>query len=174
MAGDNVTLTSGADTYDGTADGDTVDGASGADTLNGLGGADCLIGSDDADSLLVSVREILRRQAAIHRFYQLHVDSLQALRDHMRADNRTGAWVQQAVRVKERVEKDFRDYRLAVATYATQLGSFPAAQKKVAARVDPAPLVDEGLIKKAREQVLENAARANAEMEKMRALLAPK
>jgi hypothetical protein len=44
----------------------------------------------------------------------------------------------------------------------------------VGAHVDPAPLLDEGLIRKAREQALENAARANAEMEKMRAMLAPK
>jgi hypothetical protein len=142
--------------------------------FNQLGASRDRVLADDADNLLVGLREILRRQAASHRLYQLHVDSLQALHDHMRADNRTGAWVQQAVRAKERAEKDFRDYRLAVAAFATQLGALPAAQKKVGAHVDPAPLLDEGLIRKAREQALENAARANAEMEKMRAMLAPK
>jgi hypothetical protein len=130
--------------------------------------------SDDADSLLVTIREILRRQASIHRLYLLHTESLQTLRDHMRADNRTGAWVRQAVRTKERAEKDFRDYRLVVASYATVLGSFPVAQKRVASHVGPAPLVEEALIGKARERALETAMQAEVEMEKVRRLVGPK
>jgi hypothetical protein len=130
--------------------------------------------SDDADSHLVTVREIFRKQAASHRFYQLHTDSLQALRDHMRSDDHTGAWVKQAVRAKERAEKDFRDYRLAVAAYATLLGSLPISQKKIERYVEPAALMDEVTLGKARERALETAKQAAVEMEKVRQLAAPK
>src|SRR5688572_20111452 len=49
--------------------------------------------TDDADSYLVTAREIFRRQARMHHSYQLYADSLRALNEHMRSDNRTGAWV---------------------------------------------------------------------------------
>lgn len=126
--------------------------------------------TDGADSYLFTAREIIARQAASHRFFLLHTESLQALRGHMRADNRTGAWVQQAVRAKERAEKDFRDYRLTAAAYDTLLGSFPATQKRIAAYVEPSVLIEEALLAKAREQALERSRRAAAEMEKARKL----
>ena len=130
--------------------------------------------ADDADGLLLSTREILRRRATSHRFYLLHDDSLAGLMDHMRADNRTATWVKQAVRAKERAERDFRDYQLAVAAYATLLASFPTTQKKLASRVDPAALIDEGLIARARERALESARKSGEEMEAARKLLAPR
>ncbi|HEX9687378.1 MAG TPA: hypothetical protein VGA25_16170, partial [Burkholderiales bacterium] len=65
---------------------------------------------DALDDTLLTSREILARQAAAYRFRRQFLASSQALRDHMRADNRTGAWVREAVQAKDRVEKDYRDY----------------------------------------------------------------
>lgn len=130
--------------------------------------------ADSADSHLVTLREIFRKRAAANRLYVLHAESLAALSDHMRADNRTGAWVQQAVKSKERAEKDFRDYRLAVATYATLLGSLPASQKRIAPFVGADALVEDALLVKARERAIQTGEQAAAEMEKIRALAAPK
>ncbi len=130
--------------------------------------------ADDADGYLVTVREIIRRRAAINRLYVLHTESLAALRDHMRADNRTSAWVQQAVRAKERAEKDFRDYRVMVDAYRTLVETLPPSQKKIAAHIKTAALAEETLLASARERELEGAKRAEAEMEKVRRLAAPK
>lgn len=130
--------------------------------------------TDNADSHLVTLREIFRRYAASNRLHVMHGESLAALRDHMRADNRTGAWVQQAVKAKERAEKDFRDYRLAIATYATLLGSLPASQQRVAPYVGADALVDEALLAGARERAIQAGEQAAAEMEKVRQLAAPK
>jgi hypothetical protein len=130
--------------------------------------------SDDAENYLITVREIIGKRATANRLYVLHTESLEALQEHMRTDNRTGAWVRQAVLAKERAEKDFRDYRLAVATYGTLLGTLASTQKKVAPFVSSAALVDEALLAKARERAIETAKQAAAEMEKVRQLAAPK
>lgn len=130
--------------------------------------------SDDAENYLITVREIIGKRATANRLYVLHTESLEALQEHMRTDNRTGAWVRQAVLAKERAEKDFRDYRLAVATYGTLLGTLASTQKKIAPFVSSAALVDEALLAKARERAIETAKQAAAEMEKVRQLAAPK
>ncbi len=129
---------------------------------------------DNADSYLLTLREIFRKRSAANRLFVLHTESLAALRDHMRADNRTGAWVQQAVRAKERAEKDYRDYRLAVATYGTLLGTLPAVQKRIAPYVGADALVEDALLVKARERAIQTAEEAAAEMNKVRQLAAPK
>jgi hypothetical protein len=129
---------------------------------------------DSADAHLVTLREIFRKRAAANRLHVLHTESLAALQDHMRADNRTGGWVQQAVRAKERAERDFRDYRLAVATYGTLLGALPDSQKRIAPYVGADALVEDALIVKARERAIETARQATEEMDRVRKLAAPK
>ncbi len=130
--------------------------------------------ADDAENYLITLREIISKRSAANRLYVLHTESLGALQDHMRADNHTGAWVKQAVLAKERAEKDFRDYRLMVATYGTLLGTLTSTQKKIAPYVDSAALIDEALLAKARERAIETAKLAAVEMEKVRQLAAPK
>lgn len=130
--------------------------------------------TDAADSYLVTAREILRTQARMYRAYQRHSESLDALRDHMRVDDRRGAWVSAAVRAKDRAERDFRDYRLANATYATLLGSLPAAQKKIEHATAREALAAPDQIERARERALALANEAAAEMDKARKLVGPK
>jgi hypothetical protein len=130
--------------------------------------------TDNADGYLVSAREILRAQARMYRAYQRHAQSLDSLRDHMRVDDRRGAWVKMAVRAKERAERDFRDYRLANASYATLLGSFPTTQKKVETAIGSEGLATQDQIDRARAQALAIANEAAEEMEKVRQLVGPK
>src|SRR5688572_24147238 len=130
--------------------------------------------ADIVDGHLVTAREILRKGGSIHRLYALHTESLGALQDHMRSDNRSGAWVKQAVSAKERAEKDFRDYRIAVDTYNQLLDALPASQKRIASFAGADALVDNALIAKARSHALASAEQAAAEMEKVRRLAGPK
>jgi hypothetical protein len=86
---------------------------------------------DALDDFVLTGREILVRQAASFRFRQQFLASSQALRDHMRADNRTGGWVREAVKRKDRVEKDYRDYAGAAETLDKLLESFPASDSRL-------------------------------------------
>jgi hypothetical protein len=129
--------------------------------------------TDAADSYLVTVREILRTQARMYRAYQMHTESLDSLRDHMRVDDRRGAWVTGAVRAKDRAERDFRDYRLASSSYATLLGSLPTEQKKIESAAREA-LAPPDQISQARERAIALGKEAAAEMEKARKLVGPK
>ncbi len=127
--------------------------------------------ADAADDYLVTGREILRRQAAIHRYRQLLSESLQGLRDRLGADSRTGSWVRDAVRDKDRVEKDYRDYRLAAGAFGTLLESLPAAQAKIARRIGVAVPIEESLIREARNRAADDLKQATGEVEKIRKLV---
>lgn len=124
--------------------------------------------AEAADDYLLTSREVLKRLVNVQRYRQLLSESLPALIEHMRADNRTGAWVQQAVKARERANKDHRDLSLATGVLDQLLESFPASQKKIAPFVDPAVMIDDGVVAAARARALEAAKQATAEIEKTR------
>jgi len=123
---------------------------------------------DALDDYLLTSREILGRQAASYRFRGQLLASTQALRDHMRADNHTGAWVREAVQAKERVEKDYRDYAGAAEALDELLKSFPASQAKLASHSRTAPLIDDKLVAEARKRSNAALKQATDEVEKIR------
>jgi hypothetical protein len=128
---------------------------------------------DAAEEYMLTVRQILRNQAASHR-YRIQVSaSERALRDHMRtANRRSGTWIQQALRAKDRMEKDYFDYRLSVDAFGRLLESYPAARKKLALLVGAGLLVDEAVAAGARKRVLANARRTADDVERARQLAA--
>lgn len=127
--------------------------------------------TDGADSYLVTVREVFRRQARMNNSQQLYADSLRALNEHMRSDNRTGAWVSQAVIAKERAERDFRDYRSAATAYVVLLEGLPAEEKKVERALGKEELAPPAQLTRARANVLAGVKQAEAEIEKARRLV---
>ncbi len=128
---------------------------------------------DAAEEYMLTVRQILRNQAASHR-YRIQVSaSDRALRDHMRsAKRRSGSWIQEALRAKERLEKDYFDYRLSADALGRLLESYPDARKKLALHVRGALLADEGTATAARRRALESARRLADEVERARQLAA--
>lgn len=110
--------------------------------------------------------EILRRIAAAngHRM-QLEV-SLQALREHMKADNRSGPWVGEAIRRKERMDRDFRDYRRAAEALAQLLGDYAASRQRMAGFVDAALLPPDAEAERARSRTLATLKATAEEVEK--------
>ena len=138
--------------------------------LKGMNSARQQALADAADDYLLTSREILKRLVNVQRYRQLLSESLPALIQHMRADNRTGAWVQEAVKARERVNKDHRDLSLAAGALDQLLQSFPASQKKIAPFVDPAVIIEDGVVAAARARALEAAKQATAEIEKTRQL----
>lgn len=123
--------------------------------------------ADAADDYLLTSREILLRRASSQRNQVKLAESLQALRSHMRADDRTGSWVTQAVRAKERVEEDYRDYRMTTDALGKLLESFPSSQAQIAPHVEASLLIDDALVRRARERMQETSDRTAAEIEKV-------
>lgn len=127
--------------------------------------------ADAAEEYMLTVRQILRNQAASHRYRVQMVASDKALRDHMRTSaRRTTAWMQEALRGKDRMEKDYLDYRLSVEAYERLLESLPETSKKLALHVGAGPLADPAAVADARRRALENLKRAAGEVERARQL----
>jgi hypothetical protein len=119
------------------------------------------------------VRQILRNQAASHRYRIQVLSSERTLRDHMRtANRRSGTWIQEALRAKDRMEKEYFDYRLSVDTFGRLLESYPATRSKLALQVGAGLLVDEAVAANARKRALATSRRVADDVERARQLAA--
>ncbi len=124
-----------------------------------------------AEEYLLTARQILRNQAASHRYASQVAASDRVLKDHMRSSNRrSGAWIQEAVRAKERLEKDYIDYRLSAEALNRLLDSYPQTRKRLAEHVGSTALTDETAARNARRRAAENFKRIAAEVERTRQL----
>ncbi|MGQ0749867.1 MAG: hypothetical protein ACT4PS_04965 [Betaproteobacteria bacterium] len=119
-----------------------------------------------ADEYLLTAREILRRRAAEYRHRGQVATSIGTLRAHMRADNRTGAWISQAVRHKTRLEADFRRYRITTAALADLLQQYAGSRARIAAHVDPPGLWDEQTASAAGTRILDALGTISGEVER--------
>ena len=129
--------------------------------LSGIGNL-----ADAAEDYILTSREILLRRASSQRYRVRVADDLQRLRSHMRADNRSGMWITEAVRAKERVEEDYRDYRVASTALGTLLQSFPVAQAKIAPHVEVALLIDDHIVNEAHQRVTVAALETRRELDR--------
>ncbi len=116
--------------------------------------------ADAADDYLVTAREILRRQADFNRARERAETGLAALTAHIQADRGANDWTQEAVRLKQALDKDVRDYRVAVESYASLLPTLAVSQAKIAPFVESSALIDDRLIADARRQALDAHAAA--------------
>jgi len=93
---------------------------------------------DPADAYIVSVREILRRRAAMESTRPRLGESIGALIAHINADRGGADWPQRAVRLKEAAERDFRELRIATESYVSLIDSLLPAQAKIAPHANTA------------------------------------
>lgn len=130
--------------------------------------------ADAADDALLTTREIMRRQLDMQQARARLSLSLDALAGHIRSDRGAHNWTHEAVRLKGVVDKDFRDYRIAVEAYATLLASFPETQAKLAphAASVPAALIDEKLVSDARQHAVESYERTETDVKRVSTLSA--
>jgi len=128
-----------------------------------------------ADDYLFISLQVLRAQASSHRYRLRLADSTQALRVHMRnASRRNDAWIRDALRAKDRAEKDYFDYKLAIETFGRLLPSISEARTRLAARAGPSLLVGDDLVMEAYRRALQASKQTAEEMEKARQLAAPR
>jgi len=128
-----------------------------------------------ADDYLFTSLQILRTQASSHRYRLRLADSTQALRMHMRnANRRNDAWIRDALRTKDRAEKDYFDYKLSVEAFGRLLLSVSEVRTKLAVRADPALLVADDLVMEAYKRALDTSKQTADGMEKARQLAGPR
>ena len=111
--------------------------------------------ADAADDYLVTAREIARRSVDINRARASLGASVPALASHIQSDRGAAAWTGEAMKLKQALDKDFRDYRIAVEAYRPVLASLPESHAKVAARTDELTPLDDALVKRAGAAVLD-------------------
>jgi hypothetical protein len=116
--------------------------------------------ADAADDYLVTAREILRRIEDIQNIRTRFASSLDALNAHVKGDRGRADWTKEAVRLKDALDKDARDYRIAVDSYSSLLQSFPASQLKIAPFVEHETLIDDETVERARKRTLDAFAAA--------------
>jgi hypothetical protein len=128
--------------------------------------------ADAAEHYILGAREIVRRRLEAARLAQLAAADRQALTAHMNAagGRRGEAWFRTAIDLKKKVERDHFDLDVTLKALYELLGSLPDPEKRLAPQVSPALLLDERLRVQAREQARADAARAAAEVEKVRRL----
>ncbi|HET7199998.1 MAG TPA: hypothetical protein VFI80_04200 [Burkholderiales bacterium] len=127
---------------------------------------------DAAEDYLLTVRQILREQAASHRYRVQVIASDEALREHMRtATRRSAAWIDEAIRAKDRMEKNYFDYRVSVEALERLLATYPATRKKMASQLGVRLLADED-VAGGRKRALATSKRVADDMERARQLAA--
>ncbi|HKW37777.1 MAG TPA: hypothetical protein VJO54_08215 [Burkholderiales bacterium] len=125
-----------------------------------------------AEEYLLTVRQILREEAASHRYHIQVSATEEKLRDHMRgAARRSKGWIDEAVRAKDRMEKSYFDYRVSAEALERLLASYPPTRKKMAAQLR-VPLLDDDTVEAARKRTLAASRRVAANVEQARQLAA--
>jgi len=128
---------------------------------------------DAAEEYLLTVRQILRNQAATHRYLLQVSASEQTLRDHMRAaSRRSKGWIEEVLREKDNMERAYFNYRLSSDAFARLLDSYPDARDKLAAQIDARPLLSDDMSTDARRRVAAASRRVADEVERTRQLAA--
>jgi hypothetical protein len=127
--------------------------------------------ADAAEHYLIGAREIARKRADAARNARKFAASRAALAAHMnRAGGRDTSWIRTASQLKKQMEQDHFDLETSLGALADLLQSLPEAQKRLEPYVAASLTLDDGLRAKARQQALEEAKRANADLERARSL----
>jgi len=127
-----------------------------------------------ADDYLLTVLEVLRRQAGSALGRRKFVESHKALAEHLaHAAQRNGAWMSQAVTLRQRMDKDFFDYQLAATSLGNLLKGYPDSYKRIASRVPGAGLPTDAAAKEAQARAMQSLDATRLEYEKAKQLVAP-
>jgi hypothetical protein len=128
-----------------------------------------------AEQYLTDAQRAQRRQAMLVRVREVTAASQNALMMHMaRSDNRSDEWIRQAVALRQKLEKDFFDYRISSAAYSSALDAMPASRRRLAEVLPGAALYDEAALGKVQTRAADDAKIAAEELEALKRLPPPR
>lgn len=127
-----------------------------------------------ADTYLHTTRELLKRQAAVLVLDTSVRNGITAFRDHLTGNRGTANWASDAVRLKNRLEQDFREYQRAVDAHTGIADGYADAHKALAGLVAEGRVPAIAEITAARERTMAAAKALAAEMDAARRMAAPR
>jgi hypothetical protein len=131
--------------------------------------------AEAAELYLTDAQAILRNQAAAARARAAATASRRALAAHLaKAGDRGSGWIQQAVALKNRAERDNFDYRTAQGALATLFHTHRESQDKLRAVAPSVPLLEEAQRLALRQQAQEAEKQAESEIERIRTMALPR
>jgi len=143
----------------------------GLDALRGMNSTPNRPLVDAAELYVVTARELLRRMATSKRSRVELASSTNALRALVHdTGRRSGAWIGEMLHANERLDKAYFNYRVAGEALAELFDSLRRARANLAARLDPALLLDESLRANAEARALAATKRASEELGEVRRL----
>jgi len=127
------------------------------------------------EQYVADVQRVLRRQATLVRVRAAAADAQNALIAHMaRAESRSQDWIREAVALRQKLEKDFFEFRAAAAAYSSALDALPASRRQAAAAVPGAELYVEAELGKLQMRAAEDAKLAATELDNLKKLPPPR
>ena len=134
-----------------------------------------LLLASGADGYLLTAREVLRRQAAMLQLRASISAGVAAFRAHLTGGNRAAAdWNSAAVRLKNRLEQDYREFQRTVDAHTKIVDSLPEARQALARLAPENLLIRTKEITALRENALAAAAALTGEVSAARQLAAPR
>ena len=131
--------------------------------------------ADAAELYLADAQALLRNHAAAARARAALAASRRALAAHLaHAQGRGTPWIQQALALKTRAERDSFDYRTAVGALAGLYHTHGESQDKMRAVAPGVPLLEEAQRQSLRKQSLDAETEATAEIERIRTMVLPR
>lgn len=120
-------------------------------------------------------QRVMRRQAVLVRVRIATAGAQNALIAHMgRADSRSDEWIREAVALRQKLEKEFFEFRAAASAYSSALEAIPAARRQAAAVLRGAEFYDESVLGKVQMRASEDARSAAVELENLKKLPPPR
>ena len=128
-----------------------------------------------ADAYITDVQAMLRRQLAAHQAHDaLRADRAQ-IAEHLRAaGSRSSDWIRQALALKERLEKNFFDYRLAAGGMEKSFRALRDSRRGFEPLGVPVVVIEEQALASASERLNARSAALATEVESTRQLPLPR
>lgn len=127
------------------------------------------------EQYITDAQRVLRRQAVLVRVRAATADAQNGLIAHMaRAENRSEDWIREAVALRQKLEKEFFEFRAAATAYSSALEAIPASRRLVAAALPGAALYSEAELGKLQARAAEDARHAAIELENLKKLPPPR
>ena len=126
------------------------------------------------DTYLHTTRELLKRQAAVLVLDTSVRNGIAAFRGHLTGNRAASNWTGEAVRLKNRLELDFREYQRAVDAHTSIADGYTDAHKALAGLVAEGRIPPTTEITAARDRTTAAARTLTAEVETVRRMAAPR
>lgn len=131
--------------------------------------------AEAAELYLIDVQAMLRNQANAVRARSAALAGRRALAAHIgQAAGRGQGWIQQALALKAKAERDYFDYRTSMDAFAELLKAHLETQAKVRAVLPAARLLEEPVREAAYQRALQAEQQAAAELERIRQMVIPR